>query len=198
MALILTGYALVFVDISVSFGVHVIDFAPDFIGYILLIAGFSQLMSESGRLKKLCGFATFMVLYSAAVFLLDALGLTVAGMGAVKGFIDVAAFFVPLYLVFVFIYAVRDIEIDRHAALGHKALLKAFTPLAVTQALAFVFSVAFADLPYVASIVASVFALVFLFFLWRTKTAYAKLPPKDNGSTSGEEDKKKTIWEQYN
>ncbi|MBR5746098.1 MAG: hypothetical protein IKX92_02435 [Clostridia bacterium] len=198
MALILTGYALVFVDISVSFGVHVIDFAPDFIGYILLIAGFSQLMSESGRLKKLRGFATFMVLYSAAVFLLDALGLTVVGMGAVKGFIDVAAFFVPLYLVFVFIYAVRDIEIERHAALGHKALLKAFTPLAVTQSLAFVFSVAFADLPYVASIVASVFALVFLFFLWRTKTAYAKLPPKDNGSTSGEEDKKKTIWEQYN
>ena len=200
MLRILIGFTLIFVDIGISFGGHYIDFAPDFVGYILLIAGFTLLSSESERLKKLRGFAVFMTLYAAAVYLLDALGLTVVGLGALKGVIDVAAFFVPLYIVFVFIYAVKDIEIDRHAELGHKTLLKLFTPLAVTQSLAFVFSVAFfADLPYVASIVASVFALVFLYFLWRTKTAYDALPPKyEDGGHFGDEDKKQTVWEKYN
>lgn len=203
MLLVLIGFSLVFIDVGITFGVHYIDFAPDFAGYILLIAGFSQLSGESRRLKKLRGFATFMVIYSAAVFLLDALGLTVVGLGAWKGIIDIAAFFVPLYIVYVFIYAVHDIEVDRGADLGYKKLLKLFTPLAIAQALAYFFGVAFTkmfyDLAWAISLVSSAISVVFLYFLYKTKTAYDSLPPKDEGGDHfGDEDKKKTIWEQYN
>lgn len=203
MLLVFIGFALAFIDIGITFGVHYIDFAPDFLGYILLIAGFSQLSGESEKLKKLRVFATFMVIYSAAVFLLDALGLTVIGLGALKGVIDLAAFFVPLYIVYVFIYAVHDIEVDRGADLGHKRLLKLFTPLAIAQALAYFFSVAFRetfyDLSFVITLVSSAISVAFLYYLYKTKSAYDSLPPKDEGDVHfGDEDKKKTIWEQYN
>ena len=39
MNLILIGLSLIFIDITVAFGAHHIDFTPDFIGYIILLAG---------------------------------------------------------------------------------------------------------------------------------------------------------------
>ena len=199
MNLILIGLSLIFIDITVAFGAHHIDFTPDFIGYIILLAGCSQMIGESEKFKKIRPFAMFMALYSEVVYLLDALGLTFAGMGGLRGALYVAAVFVPLYMVYMIILAVHDIEVERHAALGYKTLYRMFTPLAVTQTLAFVFSVVYADLAAVTSTAASAFGVLFMYYFYRTKRAYDSLPPKESESgQSGDGEKKETVWERYN
>lgn len=100
MGKILVGLCMVLLEFNINLETAVIGFIPDFIGYILLVMGLKEMVSESGFFQKSIPLSAGMAVYSAVCYLLDLLGITGVNdlVIIILGMINTASFFYILYL----------------------------------------------------------------------------------------------------
>lgn len=97
MGKILVGLCMVLLEFNINLETAVIGLIPDFIGYILLVMGLKEMVSESGFFQKSIPLSAGMAVYSAVCYLLDLLGIT-GVYDFILGMINTACFFYILYL----------------------------------------------------------------------------------------------------
>lgn len=71
------GMLLVFLDVNVSITGHTFEILPDFLGYFLMMRGLEALSAESHWFEKARPAAMGMAVYSALVYAVDVLAVTV-------------------------------------------------------------------------------------------------------------------------
>ena len=73
------GMVLVFLDVNVGLGEHIFDVLPDFVGYFLMMRNLEALSDESRWFRKARPVAMGMMVYSAVLYAVDALVVTIHG-----------------------------------------------------------------------------------------------------------------------
>ena len=73
------GMVLVFLDVNIGLGAYTFDALPDFVGYFLMLRNLEALSDQSQWFRKARPLTKVMTVYSAALYVVDALAVTVHG-----------------------------------------------------------------------------------------------------------------------
>ena len=103
------GLLLVFLDLNLGFGDHVFDVLPDFLGYLMMIRGLEILGGESRFFEKAKPLAMGLMIYSAVLYFVDAMAVTVYDQ-FVSFCLGLVAMAADILLSYWIVAAVRDME----------------------------------------------------------------------------------------
>ena len=131
------GFLLVFLSFDFTIGRSTINLIPDFIGYILIIKGIDQLISESDNFSKSRSLAQGMAIYSGIIFLMDLLGIT-GSLGNLAIILGIISTIVSLYITYNLIAGVKDIEKNHGTALNGNELYSLWKVMAVLQGISYI------------------------------------------------------------
>lgn len=134
MSKIFWGFFFVFLNFNLNLGGHVINLLPTFAGYWILVRGMDALSGESGSFAALRPFAVGMGVYTAILWVGDLLAIT--SYGPVSVLLGLAAALVSLYIAWGVAAALADVEQSRGTDLGAAGVRRAWTALAVGEAMA--------------------------------------------------------------
>lgn len=73
---IFTGFIFIFLDINFNFNLFKIDVLPDFVGYILMIKGLTEMSEQSPLFIKVKPYAIGMAVYTAILYCMDLLSVS--------------------------------------------------------------------------------------------------------------------------
>ena len=203
MISIFIGLCLVMPDIELKFnGFFAFDLFPDFIGYIILLRGLSQLSRESEKINRMRPFAAFLAVYAIVEYALKASGLVYTVRGLLSSGLMIAGIGLSMMVVFNIIEGLHEIEVDRKVDLKSKLLHKVFIPWVISSVIVVIFSFAAPDdTPSIAGDVSSVATwillpsvLLFLAVFFIAVRNYRALPPKEEPAPA--EQKRKRPWEE--
>lgn len=114
------GFFLIYLNFTLGFNQHTLNVLPDFAGYLLLIKGMDELEHESGLFQGARPFAIGMAVYTAVLWVGDLLG--VDGDGWLTQLLGLVAMVAALYISWVLIQGVQDMEQRREVELNSGAL----------------------------------------------------------------------------
>lgn len=175
------GFFFVYLNFNLNVNGHSLNLLPDFVGYILLLRGIRELEEESSLFAKARPFAVGMAVYEAILWVGALLGVASGGLvGSLLGVISLAA---SLYISWVLVQGVREIEAHRAAELHGALLYSRWKLLAVLQAITWLLTLmanlanlsALLVLAGVLAIVGIVVLLLFLLAWHKTAAAYEAL-----------------------
>ena len=171
MGKIFGGFLLIFLEFNLTLGNCTVGLLPDFIGYLCILSGLVELAEDGPSFKKARPFAILMSVYSAIVYILDFLGKTV-------GFwwLSVITTVFSLYVSYLIVKGVVEIEKKYHANLSSKALNVTWTVMAMLQTASFLaLWIPAAGLLVVAGCVAGI---VFMIMFFQSCKVYNTIPEK--------------------
>lgn len=130
------GMIFVFLDFTINLNTARIGLIPDFVGYIIMMQGLSELSEQSDRFINIRPFVLGMAVYSGALYLFDLLGITAsAGIGSwLLGLISTG---ISLYISYSIVMGVMDIEQSQMRDLNGAKLLQVWKAYAIVSAAVF-------------------------------------------------------------
>ncbi len=130
------GMIFVFLDFTINLNATRIGFIPDFIGYIIMLQGLSELAAQSDRFISIRPYVLGMAVYTGVLYLLDLLGVTASvGIGAwLLGLISAG---ISLYISYSIVLGVMDIEKMQMRDLNGAKLLQVWKAYAIVSAAVF-------------------------------------------------------------
>ena len=164
------GMALVFLDVSVGVGEHTFDVLPDFVGYYLMMRNLEALSDRSVWFRKARPMALALAVYSAVLYAVDALAVSVYGrfVSFCLGFLAMIG---GLLLGYRTVSGVRDLERLLNRDLEGEKLQSFWLYMAVIQGITYVCG----WIPLVGTvgvIAAAVMSICFLAAFYRTMDLY--------------------------
>lgn len=164
------GMLLVFLDVNVGFNNHIFDILPDFVGYFLMMRGLEAMARESRWFAKARPVALVMAVYSAVLYAVDALAVTVYSrfLSFCLGLLAMAA---SLLLGWWTVSGVREMEQLQNRDLEGEKLRSFWLYMAIIQGITY----ACGWIPLVGtmgSIAALVMNICFLAAFYRSKNLY--------------------------
>ena len=188
MSKLFWGFFLIFINFNLTFNeVHALNLLPPFVGYLLLLSGIKELAEESSLFEGARPFILGMTVYTAILWVGNLLGM---GSGWLGSLLELISTVVALYVEWVIIQAIRDMEARRGAELNGAAMLTIWRRMLILQIIAQVSallaSISTIGLLAVIWMVLAVFAFVnvvlFLMAVWKGKKLYEALTPSDGNS----------------
>ena len=178
---IFIGFFLIFLDLNLTFDTSVLGLLPDFVGYLFLLRGLKELEARSTRFVQIRPFVIGMVIYSAVIYVLDLLGISVQldWLGLLIGIVGTV---VSLYISYVIIQGVREMETGYGVDLNGQQLESLWKIMAIVQMLVYVG----AFLPILLmlfAIVGVVLSILFLIAWNHARKRYEALPPQTFSGT---------------
>ncbi|MGM9649480.1 MAG: hypothetical protein ACI3XY_05870 [Butyricicoccaceae bacterium] len=178
---IFIGFFLIFLDLNLTFDTSVLGLLPDFVGYLFLLRGLKELEGSSTRFVQIRPFVIGMVIYSAVIYVLDLLGISVQldWLGLLIGIVGTV---VSLYISYVVIQGVREMETGYGVDLNGQQLESLWKIMAIVQMLVYVG----AFLPILLilfAIVGVVLSILFLIAWNHARKQYEALPPQTFSGT---------------
>lgn len=131
------GLLLVFLDFNLSFNDHTFELLPDFLGYYLMMRGLEELDNESDYFAKARPFAMGMMIYTAVLYALDVLAVTVY-LEFVSWVLGLLATIVSLVIGYWVVSGIQDIETRHGWDLQGQRLRSMWLYTAVLQGIAYV------------------------------------------------------------
>lgn len=130
------GMIFVFLDFTFNLNTTRIGLIPDFVGYIIMLQGLSELAEQSNRFVSIRPYVLGMAIYAGALYLFDLLGVTAsAGIGAwLLGLISTG---ISLYISYSIVLGVMDIEQLQMRDLDGAKLLQVWKAYAIVSAAVF-------------------------------------------------------------
>lgn len=171
------GFILILFDFKLSFelalGSSTLHFLPEWLGYILLTAGCSQLERECELFGKARPFCYALAAVNAFIWMGDLLGLSL-GTNVFGILFNFALLCLHLYVVRMIINAIAQTEIRRHYNLSAAYLRRVWAAVAVSAAAALLL-IWIPYLAVVAAVAASIASIIFLFAFHSTRKAYEQM-----------------------
>ncbi len=175
---IFIGFLLIFLDFNLNINTSTIGLLPDFVGYIILIKGLDEVASESSIFLKARPWAVGMSVYSAILYVLDLLGAS-SGLGFISILLGIISTIISLYISYVIVTGVRDIESVRGTKLNGEKLRNIWNIMAIFKLVSYI---AFMSqlLALICIIISFIISIFFLVAFNTTKKLFEGLPPKTN------------------
>ena len=108
MILFFLGFPFVFFDYTYAFGNHVINFIPDFIGYIMFIFGCIGMRKENSHFIHVRNLSIFLGVWSIVATVVQAIGISIPTIWTT--IIDIAASLLMLLMAYKLYEGVRFLE----------------------------------------------------------------------------------------
>lgn len=189
------GFLLVFLNFHLNINQHSLNLLPDFAGYLLLFQGTKELEGESGAFSDVRPFTVGMAVYTAILWVGALLGVT-SESGWLTSILNLIAMVVSLYIAWVLVQGVLEIENRRAADLNGRRLSNRWKGLAAVQAASKLLYLmqnlanvsVLMGLAAVLVIVGLILAVLFLAAWWRSAAAYETSLPRNPEGTTGPEE----------
>lgn len=167
------GFLFIFLNFNINLGQATIGLIPAFIGFIFLLKGINELSSESPHFQKAKPLSIFMVLYSAFLYILDILAITNTQI-LLTIFLGIINMITSLYICYIIISGVKDIEETRNAFLNSNKLRSRWNLMVLFQSLS-ILSVLILPMVVIFVIVLFIITILFLIDFHGTKKLYESL-----------------------
>jgi len=126
------GFFFIYLNFNLNFNQHSLNVLPDFWGYILLMKGMQELADESSLFEKARPFAAGMAVYTGVLWVGALLGIASEG-GWIAEILNLVATVIGLYVSWVLIQGVLEVEGTRGADLNGERLLTLWKALVAVQ-----------------------------------------------------------------
>lgn len=174
------GLFFVFLNFNLSVNRHTLNLLPPFVGYYLLYQGAKELDGESSLFQSVRPFAVGMGVYTAVLWLGNLLGIS-GSSGMIGALLGLLAVLVGLYICWVLIRAIRDMEERRNADLNSDAMRRAWIVLAVSQAACWLCVWLLSGLAILGLIAGVIGIILLLTAFWKGQKLYEACPPRMSG-----------------
>ncbi len=166
---IFIGFLFVFLDFNLTLGASQIGLIPDFVGYILVFQGLTELEKMSARFIKARPFALGMAVYTGLLYALALFGI---GTNDIVSFVlGLVSTLISLYISYNIVMGVKEIEASSGRFLNAQGLYSNWTLLAILSLI--VYLLLFIPILNVLCIIAGLVAgIVFLVSFNKTKNLY--------------------------
>lgn len=176
MKKIFIGMMFVFLDFFININASSIGLIPDFVGYIFMFNGLTELIVFSDRFSKVKPYVVGMAVYSGILYILDLFGgaymlgdFTIIVLGLISTIVS-------LYISYCIIAGIKDIEAVREQNLNSPQLYSTWKLLAiftfVSQILLFVPALAI-----ICIIISFIIGIYYLVVFNRSKNLFYELNP---------------------
>ncbi len=167
---IFIGFLLIFLDFNLDIGSCRIGLLPDFLGYIILIKGLTEMSEKSAFFEKVIPWAKGLAIYTGALYLFDLFGMSVnmSLFTTVLGLLGTAA---SLYVSYHVVLGVKDMEETLNRSLNAANLKTAWTVEAVCSILVYAL-VWFGALALLCLIIGFIAGICFLAAFYKSKNLY--------------------------
>lgn len=164
------GMLLVFLDVNLGISRYLVDVLPDFLGYFLMMRGLEAMAAQSPYFGKARPLAMVMMIYTAVLYVVDALAVTVQSK-FISFCLGLLATGASLLIGYWTVSGIRDVERRQRRDLEGEKLRNLWLYTAVIQGITYVCG----WIPMVGtmgSIAALVMGICFLTAFYRTKKLY--------------------------
>lgn len=128
---IFIGMILVFINFTITINMMQIGLVPNFIGYMFMFKGVSELIPLSDRFSKVKPMSAAMIVYSAFCYALDLFGISVS-IGQLFAFIiGLVSTVMSLIISYNIVIGIKEIELKQERNLNAKKLLTTWKLLAI-------------------------------------------------------------------
>jgi len=163
------GLIFIFIDFNLTLNeTMVINLIPDFVGFILMYQGLTQLTNESERFFKMKPYAIGMAIYSGFLFILNFLGFP-SYVSMVLGIVSMA---VTLYILYNIVMGIRDIEIIRNFFLNSAQLMSYWQLSAIFSGITYFLMLFLPALSIFSALIELVVMILFLVAFNKSKNLY--------------------------
>ena len=182
MSKLFWGFFLIFINFSLTFNeIYAFNLLPAFVGYLLLLSGTKELAKESSLFEGVRPFLLGMTVYTALLWVGNLLWM---GSGWLGSLLELISTVVALYVEWVIIQAIQDVEALRSVELNSTAMMAVWRRMLILQIIAqlsaLLASISTIGLLAVIWMVLAAFAFVnvilFLMAMWKGKKLYEALP----------------------
>lgn len=173
MGKLFVGYLFIFLNLNITIDNHVIALLPGFVGYYFMVKGLNEMSSQSEKFETVRPFAVGMGVYTGIFFVTDLLGVTSA-LGLMAWILSLIAMAISLYISYVIIQGIEEIEEKRNVNLEGKSLKQIWVFMAVMQVVTQVM-VWVPSLAFFCAMLTIILTIVYLVCFHKTKTLYEAL-----------------------
>lgn len=176
MSKIFTGLLFILLDFNLQFGGSKLDILPDFIGYLCIAAGASEMAYESAYFNKMKLPGVVMGIYTALLFFIELAG----GSGIPIFPLQIISELIFLYISYCLCQAVLDIESAKKITIGGSELMSRWKVLAVLEIItAFLVILPLLGSLTIFMIIADLIVyIIFLIYFKKVKDNYYTLSPQ--------------------
>lgn len=179
------GFCFIYLNFTLNLNQFSLNVLPDFVGYILLLKGIRELEEESRLFRGVRPFAVGMAVYTAILWVGALLG-AAANDGMIARLLSLVGTIVSLYISWLLIRGVAEMEEKRAADLNGERLLTLWKTLAairvVTQMLELMLNLVnmsiLAGFAVVLLIVGLIVIIMYLIAWKKAADAWDALPPR--------------------
>lgn len=170
MSNIFIGFLLIFLDFNINLGNSTIGLIPDFVGYIFLVKGIDDLVSQTVLFAKARSFSIGMGIYTGILYAMDLLGLN-SQLGFLGIFLGVISSIISLYISYTIVSGVQEMETSRGIELNGEKLRATWNYMAIFQIAVFI-TVVIPVLAAIFVIICFITAIIFLVQFNSSKNLY--------------------------
>ena len=167
------GFFFLFLNFNLNFNGASLGLLPDWVGFILLYLGCSELESESALFQKPRPFCVGLGIYTGVLWLMSLLGIG-ADLGLLNWVLGLVAVCLNLYTSMLIVDAIANVEMRRNYDLCAAHLKKVWKVLAVCTAAAQLLTIV-PVLALVCVVAAAVTGIVFLVAIHGTRKAWRNM-----------------------
>ena len=167
------GFFFLFLSFNLKFNGASLDLLPDWVGYLLLYRGCSQLLGESELFQKPRPFCLGLGIYAGILWLMDLFGIS-ANFLLVSWLLGFVSTCLDLYTSMLVVDAITNVEMRRNYDLCAAHLRKVWKVLAVCTVAAYILTILPA-LAVVCVLLAAITGIVFLVAIHGTRKAWRNM-----------------------
>lgn len=175
---IFIGFILVFLNFNLNLGNSKIGLIPDFVGYMVITSGLTEMARESSLFIKIKPYVTFMIVYSGVLYIFDMLGISVS-LGALSYLLIFIATSISLYISYNIVLGVVEMEKKYKTLFNGDSLKRAWTFLAVFNILTFIVLL-IPSITVILILISFIAAICFLVAFKNSKNLYYEMAGKSN------------------
>lgn len=133
---IFTGFIFILLDINFNFNAFKLDLLPDFVGYLIMINGLTEMSEQSPLFLKVKPYAIGMTVYTGILFCMDLFFVAFEPWLYLPALLSTI---ISLFISYTIVAGIQEIEKKYNTDLNGISLKSTWTLLAIFNITAFVF-----------------------------------------------------------
>lgn len=174
---IFIGMVLLILDFHVTFNSSQIGLIPDFLGYIFILNGLSEMAVFSDRFSKISPYVKGLVVFSVILYVMDLFGISVTLGVTVSFVLELLSSILVLFISYHIIMGIKDVETTKMQNLNGSQLYSAWKLLAALYLVMYLFFFIFPILVVICAVIGFFVSIYGLVKFYQAKNLFYKQNP---------------------